>query len=207
MTLALRPLVLMILLCLLAGCAAAAKIMYPVNEDAFKAKPGDYVLDGEHAVVIFALNHIGFSTFYGQFETLDGRLAYGGDDPTQSEVAIRIHTGSVNTRSAKLDADLRDRAMFDSETYPTASFTSTGVTRTGKKTGTLEGLLTIKDITRPVTLDVTFGGSGTHPLTGKKTIGFNATGMIKRSDFGLNRWLPLVGDAVSLQIEAEFFQE
>jgi len=192
---------------LLAACTAAAKVLYPVNENAFDAKPGDYVLDGEHATVIFGLDHMGFSTFYGRFDTLEGRLSYGGDTPEASEVAIHIMTASVNTPSPALDEDLRGKALFDSETYPAATFTSTKVTQTGEKAGTLDGLLTIRDVTRPVTLNVSFGGSGTHPLTGMKTIGFNATGMIKRSDFGLKRWLPFVGDEVSLLIEAEFIRK
>ncbi|WP_286829332.1 MULTISPECIES: YceI family protein [Kordiimonas] len=204
MTKALRPTLKLMPFLLLAACAAAAKVLYPVNEDAFNAKPGDYLLDGEHATVIFGLDHMGFSTFYGRFDTLEGRFSYDGDTPTDSEVAIRILTASVNTGSSALDEDLRGKAMFDSAAYPAASFISTKVTQTGEKTGTVEGLLTIKDVTKPVTLAVTFGGSGTHPLTGMKTIGFNATGMIRRSDFGLSRWLPFVGDEVSLIIEAEF---
>lgn len=206
MTKALR-LVLFTPLLILAGCAAAAKVLYPVNESAFDAKPGDYVLDGAHAAVIFGLDHMGFSTFYGQFDTLEGRLSYGGDTPEASEVAIRIMTASVNTRTEALDEELRGKAMFDSSAFPAATFTSTKVTQTGENTGTLEGLLTIRDVTSPVTLDVTFGGSGTHPLTGNQTIGFNATGVIKRSDFGLTRWLPFVGDEVALLIEAEFIRE
>ncbi len=194
-------------LLMLAACTAAAKVLYPVNENAFDARPGDYMLDAEHATVIFGLDHMGFSTFYGRFDTLEGRLSYGGDTPEASEVAIRIMTASVNTPSPALDEELRGKALFDSETYPAASFTSTRVTQTGENTGTLEGLLTIRDVTRPIALNVTFGGSGTHPLTGNQTIGFNASGMIKRSDFGLKRWLPFVGDEVSLLIEAEFIRK
>jgi len=188
----------------LTGCARLASVVYPVNEDAFKVQSGDYVVDPSHATVIFGINHLGFSTFYGRFETISGRLAFNAKDPASSSVAIEIDTASISTNSGPLDEELRASAMFDSENVPTASYVSTGITITGDKTGTLDGLLTIKEVTRPVQLLVTFGGSGTHPISGKKTVGFNAEGRFKRSEFGLDSWLPIVGDEVNLIIEAEF---
>lgn len=189
---------------LLAGCASLARVVYPVNEDAFEAQPGDFQLDPSHAVVIFSVDHLGFSTYYGRFNQLDGRLAFSPDNVMDSSVAITIKTSSVDTNSAELDDKLRAAAMFDSDTFPDARFVSTGVTATGDNRGQLDGLLTIRDITRPVSLSVTFGGSGTNPLTGKQTVGFNAEGRIKRSEFGLTAWLPLVGDEITLLINAEF---
>lgn len=191
---------------LLAGCASLARVVYPVNEDAYEARPGDYQLDPSHATVIFSVDHLGFSTYYGRFNQLEGRLAFVPDQVADSSVAIIIKTASVDTNSAELDDKLRAAALFDSGTFPEARFVSTGVTVTGDNQGQLDGLLTIKDVTRPVSLSVTFGGSGTNPLTGKQTVGFNAEGRIKRSDFGLKAWLPLVGDEIHLLINAEFIR-
>lgn len=195
------------LLLSLAACASAARVLYPVNEDAFQVKTGDYRLDPKHAVVIFRVNHLGFSEFYGQFRALSGRLSFSGATPEDSEVAIEIDTGSIDTRSTELDGALKAKSMFNSETFPAARFVSTQVRQTGDKTGKVDGLLTIRDITKPIILNVTFGGSGTHPLSGKKTVGFNATGSFLRSEFGLRDWLPLVGDEVALVIEAEFVRD
>lgn len=188
----------------LTACASLAQVVYPVNDDAFNAKPGDYRLDPSHAAVVFAVDHLGFSTYYGRFNTLEGRLSFSPKAPESSSVAITIKTASVDTNSEELDDKLRAATMFDSATFPDARFVSTAVTASGEKSGTLEGLLTIKDVTRPVTLKVTFGGSGTNPLSGKETIGFNAEGAVKRSEFGLKAWLPLVGDDIKLLINAEF---
>lgn len=188
----------------LTACASLARVVYPVNDDAFNAKPGDYQLDPSHATVVFAVDHLGFSTYYGRFNTLEGRLSFTPETPERSSVAITIKTASVDTNSRELDDKLRAAAMFDSAAFPDARFVSSSVMATGEKSGTLEGLLTIKDITRPVSLTVTFGGSGTNPLSGQETTGFNAEGTIKRSEFGLKAWLPLVGDDIKLLINAEF---
>ncbi len=190
----------------LTACASLARVVYPVNDDAFNAKPGDYQLDPSHAAVVFAVDHLGFSTYYGRFNTLEGRLSFSPKAPENSSVAITIKTASVDTNSEELDDKLRAATMFDSEVFPDARFVSTGVTVTGDNLGQLDGLLTIKDITQPVSLSVAFGGSGTNPLTGKQTVGFNAEGQIKRSDFGLTAWLPLVGDDIHLLINAEFIR-
>ncbi len=123
---------------------------------------------------------------------------------TRSKVSITIDTGSVDTRNAKLNGELTADNMFNTAKFPQATFVSTGITRTGENTGRITGDLTIAGVTRPITLDATFNGSGTHPASGEKVAGFNATAMIKRSDFGLKQWLPIVGDDVALLIEAEF---
>jgi polyisoprenoid-binding protein YceI len=189
---------------LLAACASLAHVVYPVNTAAAEAKPGQYQLDPQHAVVIFSVDHLGFSTFYGRFDRIAGVLDLDPKDMTRSSVNITVDADSVDTRVAELDQELKAEAMLNAAKFPRIGFVSTGIVRTGENTGKVTGDLTIAGVTRPVTLDVTFHGSGTHPASGETVAGFNATAPLKRSDFGLKQWLPIVGDDVSLLIEAEF---
>lgn len=189
---------------LLAACASMAQVVYPVNQQAAEARPGQYQLDPDHANIVFSLDHLGFSTFYGRFNRISGTLDFDSADLTRSKVSIAVDTASIDTRVAKLDDELKADNMFNVVQFPQASFVSTGIVKTGGNTGKITGNLTIAGVTKPVTLDAVFNGSGTHPQSGAKVAGFNATATIKRSDFGLKQWLPIVGDDVSLQIEAEF---
>lgn len=192
------------LLLLLSACAAAARILYPVETDPLKTKPGVYKLDPAHANIIFSVSHLGFSIHYGRFNKISGSLEIDPKAPETARTFISIDTGSVDTNSAELDEKLRARSMFNSEAHPIATFESTSLHITGEKSATINGFLNIKGNRKPVTLNATFIGSGTNPLTGLQTIGFSGEAKILRSDFGMNDWLPLVGDEVTLLLEAEF---
>lgn len=196
---ALLPLVLMI-----AACASVASVVYPVNTDAARIKQGAYTLDPTHANVIFSLSHLGFSTYYGRFNKISGSLDFDEENPEASQLYISIEANSVDTNNATLDAMLEAESMFNAEVHPIITFVSSAIEPTGKNTGIVTGDLTLAGTTRPLSLTVTFVGSGTNPVSGTKTVGFNATGTLVRSSFGLKEWLPLVGDEVTLQIEAEF---
>ena len=108
------------------------------------------------------------------------------------------------TTDPKLDAKLKSDAFFDVAKFPKATFKSTNIELTGEGTGKLTGDLTLHGVTKPVTLDVTFNGAGTAPMTQLYVIGFDAVGTLKRSDFGIKNFVPLVGDEVKLVISCEF---
>lgn len=189
----------------LAGCASAARILYPVNADALKVRPGDYQIDGAHTTVIFAVDHLGFSTFYGRFNTISGRLSLDVAAPEKSNVAVRIAAASIDTPSDALDEKLRAPDAFDTEKFPDIQFQSQRVVRTGDKTADVEGLLTVKGVTKPVTLKAAFHGSGVMPMLNDRRAGFDATATISRSAFGIDAWKGFVGDEVKLIIAAEFY--
>lgn len=195
----LLPLVLMV-----AACASVTSVVYPVNTDAARIKQGEYTLDPTHANVIFSLSHLSFSTYYGRFNKISGSLDFDDADPEASKLYISIEANSVDTNNATLEAMLKAESMFNAETHPNITFVSTAIEKTGENTGIVTGDLTIAGTTKPLSLAVTFVGSGTNPASGTRTVGFNATGTLVRSSFGLKEWLPLVGDDVALQIEAEF---
>ena len=108
------------------------------------------------------------------------------------------------TTDPKLDEKLKSDAFFDTAKFPTATFKSTTIEMTGADTGKLAGDLTLHGVTKPVTLDVAFNGAGTPPMTKLYIVGFDAVGKLKRSDFGITNYIPLVGDEVELVISAEF---
>lgn len=196
-----------VLLCFaLAGCASAASVLFPVTHDALKAKPGDYEIDPHHTQVVFGVEHLGFSTYYGRFARISGRLSIDPAAPAASEVAVSIAADSVDTPSDELDRQLRAPAFFDSDRYPEIIFVSKHINITGDNKADIEGVLTIRDVSRPFIIHAMFHGAGTDPANGRRTVGFDATATLRRSEFGLNEWRAFVGDDVKLIIEAEFIK-
>lgn len=189
---------------LLSGCAAVVKAIYPLNEQAARAEAGAYRLDTNHTSVGFAVSHFGFSTFRGRFDTFEGSLDLDPENLETAALTVTIKTDSLHTGVPALDEKLLASSMFGAARYPAIRFTSERVERTGEETAMITGLLTIKDTNAPVTLTARFIGSGTNPLSGQETIGFQGEATLKRSDFGLNEWLPFVGDDVTLTIDVEF---
>jgi polyisoprenoid-binding protein YceI len=122
--------------------------------------------------------------------------------PAKAKVAIDIPMSGITTTVKELDEHLKAADFFDAAKYPTARFESTSVRVTGPKTAKIAGNLTVKGVTKPVVLDTVFVGAGT--MMGKRTIGFDATTTVKRSDFGVSYGIPLVPDAVPLQISVAF---
>jgi len=190
----------------LVGCAAAARVVYPVNTDPLESKPGIYRLDPTHANVTFAVNHLGFSFHHGRFNRLEGSLELNIDAPQQSRVFIKIDTASIDTNNVELDTLLKEPRMFNAARFPAASFESTAIRLISEKQAIIEGMLTIKGVRKPLSLSAIFVGSGTNPETGLKTVGFSGTAELKRSDFDLKAWLPFVGDKVTLVLQAEFIK-
>ncbi len=201
----LRPLFAVLVAVTLTSSASAADI----SKDPAKAPSGTYKLETEHSQVLFSVVHTGLTNYYGRFDKLQGSLSFDGNAPEKSGAVITIDTASVDTPSARLNDILRDTSVFSSTQFPTATFKSSTITRTGPDTGRIEGILTLKGVTKPVVLDAVFHGGGANPVNGNYALGFHATTTIKRSDFGMTSaiWSPFVSDDVTLTIEAMFEQE
>lgn len=167
---------------------------------------GTYAIDPQHAQVIFMVRHMGLSTFYGRFGKVTGTLVGDPAAPDQATLEAQIDMNTVDTHVPELDKELKD-SVFDTAKYPTATFKATKITVTGENTGTVTGDFTLKGVTKPVTLNVTFNGGRNSPIPfAPYRIGFDATGTLKRSDFGLTGyiWGGFVGDDITIAIEAEF---
>lgn len=177
-----------------------------VVSTAVQAAPETFTLDKNHSYVLWSIEHLGFSTQTGKWYAT-GQLVLDKDHPEQSKADISINVAGVITGLPELDKHLKSKLFFDVDQYPKATFVSDKVQVLGKDTGDVSGILTLRGISKPVVLHVTFNKSGINPITNKMTVGFSATTSIKRSDFGLNALLPALGDAVDLKIEVEASQD
>ncbi len=189
----------------LALVPAAGMSQAPVANPAPAAvQAGTYNVETSHTRVQFTVSHMGFSDWYGDFSGVTGTLQLDPKALAKAKVNVTIPVASVSTTNATLDGELKDPNWFDAAKYPTITFASTKVTPTGARTALITGDLTFHGVTKPVVLKATFLASGTNPLSKGYTVGFNATTSLKRSDFGVNTYLPLIGDDVTLRISAAF---
>jgi polyisoprenoid-binding protein YceI len=167
------------------------------------AAAGTYQLDPAHTNVFFRVAHLGFSGYMGRFNKIEGKVVLDPKDLGKTTLDVTIDAASLDINNEKLAAELRDKDAFDVATHPSISFKATKLEQKDASHGTITGDLTLRGVTKPITLDVALNGVGNHPMTQKATLGFSATGMLKRSDFGLVKWLPMVGEQVQIIIETE----
>ena len=181
----------------------------PGQMDATRVVAGTYVADPSHSLITWEVNHFGFSDYIGLFGDVAGTLTLDPANLSAASVDVTIPVAKVTTASAGLTDHLlrpgKDGAKpdFFGPEPDDARFVSTSVTATGNM-AKIEGNLTLNGISRPVTLDAEFTGAGANPYNKKLTVGFSATTMIKRSDFGITTAIPLVSDAVELEIHVAF---
>lgn len=165
---------------------------------------GTYAIDPSHTIVLAQWNHLGFSNPSANFGDANGEIVIDAENIANSRVNVTFPLASgLSSFSQDFDAHLRDSDFFDVARFPEARFVSTAVQSLGGNDYKVTGDLTIKGTTRPVVLDVTLNGVGPHPMTQAPTIGFDAGGSVKRSDFGLGMGVPAVSDEVVLRITTE----
>jgi len=187
--------------------AAATPALAQSTPDIAKAEGGHFAVDKTHAKLIFSFNHFGYSTSYGLFSDFDAKLDLDPKTPAKSALDVTVDMNHIDTFVPKLDAHMKSADMFDVAKFPTASFKSTAIEVTGPATGKVTGNLTLHGVTKPVTLEATLNGSGVNPVTKNYVVGFNATATLKRSDFGISLYTPMVGDDVTLTISGEFIRQ
>lgn len=168
-----------------------------------------YSLDGGHTQVRASWNHAGFSTQSLLFRQVTGDIAIDFDAPANTSLNITIPASGIDTGVEAFDKHLASGDFFEADKFPNATFVSTSVEKTGENTLKISGDLTIKDTTKPITLDVVVNSSGDHPL-GQfidyykgEWVGVTATGTITRSDWGMGFGAPITSDEVELFISAE----
>ena len=162
-----------------------------------------YAFDKAHTQVFFGVNHLGYTTSRGRFMDFDGYIEFNRAEPAKSKTEVTIQTGSIHMGDEKWDEHLKGTDFFNVEKYPTMTFKSTGIEVTGEKTAKITGDLTILETTKPVVLDVTFNKADKAPFGEEYKAGFSATTAIKRSEFGMEYGLPMVGDDIDIMIEVE----
>jgi polyisoprenoid-binding protein YceI len=173
--------------------------------------PGTWQIDPAHSLVEFAVRHLMISTVKGRFGDVAGTIQIDGNDPAKSVVDVTINVASIDTREPQRDTHLRSADFFDVDRFPTLRFRSTRVSG-GPGQLLVTGDLTIRDVTREVTLTVTPEGQGKDPWGGERA-GYSAKGKINRSDFGLtwNQVLEaggvVVGEEIKISIDVEFVKQ
>ncbi|OUI98497.1 YceI family protein [Acetobacter sp. DsW_54] len=185
---------------LLAGNPAFAQVV----TNATQAQSGTYDVEPGHTQVGFSVLHFGFTNYLGVFSNVSGTLTLNTKTPSASRLSVTIPVDSVQTTSAKLNDELKGDQWFDAAKFPNATFESTSVRITGRNDAVVTGNLTLHGVTQPETLKVHFIGAGVNALDKKYTTGFEATGTIKRSDFGVKMYVPYVSDEVQLRIAGAF---
>lgn len=172
--------------------------------DPTQVKPGRYRLDPAHGKITWSLSHLGYSTYYGQITDVAGEATLDPRDPAKSRLSVTINTASVNGLNDKLNEHLKAPEFFDVQKFPQATYVSTSVEPTSPTTARVNGELTIKGITRVVSFDATFNQAGVNPVDKAYSVGFDGRAVIRRSDFGVSAFLPVLGDEVQLRLEGEF---
>ena len=162
-----------------------------------------YKLDAGHTNVIASWSHFGYSHPSANFGEASGTLVYDAAAPEQSSVEVSLPLSGLNSFVPALDEHLKKADFFDAGKYPAVTFKSTGVQAVGVGMFEVVGNLTIKNVSKPVTLHVKLNNAGVHPMTKQEAIGFDASTTIKRSDFGMGMYAPAVSDEITLRITTE----
>lgn len=189
----------------LATLSVTAAICTGAHAAPFKeAQSGTYALEPTHTQVVFSLLHFGFTPYYGLFSQASGTLTLNTAHPAASSLNVTIPVASIQTTSDKLTAELKEADWFDATRYPNATFVSSKVVPEGKDGAAITGTFTLHGISHPLTLHAHYVGAGTNPLDKAYTVGFQASGTVKRSDYDVKKYVPLVGDDVTLTISGAF---
>jgi polyisoprenoid-binding protein YceI len=187
----------------LSSCAVTPEI------NPASAPHGAYKLDPKHASLILRLSHgSGLSLFTARFDDFDAALSFDPQDPGKSSLSVVIETASINTGMADFDQKLvGTKSLLDGKAHPKILFTSTGITLTGPQDGEVRGMLTLRGVTKPITMNVHFNGQARDPLRRAQVLGFSAKAEFSRADFGADAWSNFgVGDTIFVHIEAEFLK-
>ena len=170
------------------------------------AAPETYILDNKHTLPRFEYNHLGYSTQLSRFDKVSGKIIVDLAAKTGS-VDVTIDAKSVNTGSPLFNEHIQGEDFFDTAKYPAITYKSSKLKFDGDKLASVEGDLTIKGVTKPVTLTVTSFQCMPHPMLKKDACGANATAKIKRSEFNMGKNAPYVSDEVTLSIPVESVKE
>ena len=183
-----------------AGLAAVLSLPAP-------AATSTWQIDPAHSSAQFAVKHLAISTVRGAFTSVKGAVQLDDKDISKSSVEVAIDVNSVDTRVAARDKDLRSDHFFDAEHFPTMTFKSTKVEQVAPGKLKVTGDLTIRGVTKQVVLDVDGPTAPIKDPWGNLRVGINATSKITRQDFGITYGPGMIGDEVSITIDAEMFQK
>lgn len=161
-----------------------------------------YELDNVHSSLVFSVSHAGLSYTYGRFNELAGEFSWDPADPAQGVFQLDVDAASIDTNSGERDQHLRSEDFFHVDKFPQITLRSTAIEQTTDGEWVLKGELTLRGTTRPVEMPLTVVGIGKGPF-GKERAGFFTRFVIKRSEFGMDKMLDVVGDNISITFSFE----
>jgi len=164
---------------------------------------GNYGLDKSHGYISYTYSHMGYSTPHVGFNSFEVELTLDAESPAISTVNVTIDATSIDSRVENFNGHLNGPNFFDTANHPTITFKSTSVEALGKDKFNVVGDLTIKGVSKPVTLETTINKAADHPMRKIPIIGVSASAKVSRSDWGLTRAVPNVGDEITIYISVE----
>jgi polyisoprenoid-binding protein YceI len=173
------------------------------HSDNLKLNGGSYALNIDRSKILFSIGHFFVSSTQGQFTAFDGKLNFESQAAEHGTVTIHVSPGSISTGNGARDEHLRTSDFFDVDKFPLITFESTDLVKTSSSTGKLTGKLFLHGITKPITLIATLR----TPDSNADRLNFSVAGTVKRSDYGMNNYMGVIGDYVTLTIDAEFDRE
>jgi polyisoprenoid-binding protein YceI len=186
-------------LVLLTGCATPQRVAWPAGSEHFK-------VDAVHSSIGFRIEHLNVAFFYGRFNDVSGTFAFDEADPANTVLDIHIRAASIDTHNALRDRHLKSADFFNIGKFKEITFRSTGANRLDEHRFNIAGNLTLLGVTQPLTVMVTRTGTGPG-MHGEQRSGFETSFQIKRSDFGMNAMLDLLGNDVTLTVSIEGVKE
>ena len=186
---------------LVAGAAAHAAAHSEVDLGAVPS--GTYQNDPMHSYLTFSYDHLGLSTPMLSFDDFTIEMNLDNTDPTKSMVSVSIDPSSIVAGSETWQGHITGPDFFDVANHPDITFQSSTIEAAGDGAYKVDGDLTIKGESKPVTLTVTINAAMNHPMSGEPVVGLNGTGTVLRSDYGLDKYVPNIGDEVTLEFTAE----
>jgi polyisoprenoid-binding protein YceI len=197
-----QTLLLVLLVFLTSGCASW--LQPSLKQDFVEIKAGEYVLDKDHASLLFKINHMGFSSYVGRFNDFEVSLDFDPNNIENSRIEAIIDMRSIDVNNSDFAETLAGPGWLDTDNFPQAVFRSVSLKKVDEKQLIVQGDLTFLGVTKTLNIEVTLNGAANNPLTRKFTLGFAANLSFKRSDFGLKKFIPIVGDEVAIEIHSEF---
>ena len=186
--------------------ACVSLITPKVQSDVVKLKAGQYSLDATHATLLFKIQHLGLSTYVGRFNNFDASLEFDPNNIAAARLSATIEIDSLDINDDDLKSDLMGRSWFRQSAFPQATFESTSVRPISDTEFEFTGMLNWRGKQQAIAIAATFHGGANNILNGKYTLGFSAKGSFSRSDFGMDKYVPLVGDEVTVEAYAEFLK-
>ncbi|MBV6659066.1 MAG: YceI family protein [Devosiaceae bacterium] len=202
-----------LLAALVAATALSAPALSVANAADLSIPSGTYASDPTHTSLFWSVNHLGLSNYKARFNTVSAMVELNAEDVTQSTMTATIEMASVDTdypfpENTDFNAELVSGDWLNASDHPQATFTSTEIVKTGDTTATISGDLSFRGVTLPIKLDAELVGAvEDHPFVDGAAFGIQAVGMIDRTEFGFGTFAPMIGTAVSIEINAEFIEQ